>query len=83
MSVLSEERSNTSLPWDNLIVKADTPVKTDMEKTNTYSRLEKAASYNGRDQQELDRVSEIIHETGICKFCHYQCPNPAAIGGIA
>ena len=68
---------------DNSIVKADTPVKTDMEKTNTYSRLEKAASYDDRDQKELDRVSEIIHETGNCKFCHYQCPNPAGFGAIA
>ena len=54
-----------------------------MEKTNTYTRLEKAASYDDRDQEELDRVSEIIHETGNCEFCHYQCPNPAGIGGIA
>ena len=67
MSVLSEERFNTSLPLDNSIVKADTPVKKDMEKTNTYSRIKKAVSYNDRDQKELDRVSEIIHETGNCK----------------
>ena len=83
MSVLSEERFNTSLPLDNSIVKADTPVKKDMEKTNTYSRIKKAVSYNDRDQKELDRVSEIIHETGNCEFCHYQCPNPAGIGRIA
>ena len=65
---------NTSYPLDNSTVKADTPVKTDMEKTNTYSRLEKAASYHDKDQKELDRT---------CEFCHYQCPNPAEIGGIA
>ena len=54
-----------------------------MEKTNTYNRLEKAASYNDQDQEVLDRVSEIIDETGNCEFCNYQCSNPARIGGIA
>ena len=35
ISVLSEEKPNTSLPLDNSTFKADTPVKTDMEKSNT------------------------------------------------
>lgn len=74
VSVSSEERS---LPLNNSIVKADTPVKIDNEKSNTYSRLEKAASYDERDQEELDRVSSIIDETGNCEFCNYSCPNPS------
>ena len=53
------------------------PGKNEIEKTNTYSRLEKAASFDDLDQDELDRDSDNIDKTGICEFCNYHCPNPA------
>ena len=46
MSVLSEEMSNTSLSLNDCIVYADSPVKTEIEKNNKYSRLEKEASFD-------------------------------------
>ena len=42
-----------------------------------YIRLEKAASFDDRDQEELNRAGALIHETGVWTFCDYQCPNPA------
>ena len=66
MSVFNEERLNISLSLNNSIVKVDTPVKIDDYKSNTYSRLEKAASYDEHDREELDWVSSIIDETRNC-----------------
>ena len=54
-----------------------TSFKSDDTDKEKYSRLEKAASYDDRDQDELDRISGIIHESGNCEFCDFHCPNPA------
>ena len=65
------------LVFCDLFVNADTSYKSEDTDKKKYSRLEKAASYNDRDQEKLDRISGFIHESGNCEFCCFHCPNPA------